>query len=264
MRIRKVIAAIRGLSPKLAGYRILHISDIHFDDKTKSNEVLWQLLHSGAADIILITGDFVTQESNIDSVVAYLKNSKASDGVFGVLGNHDYYFLSIMQHVRHRVMKRPYIPNDWKRLVAELSGIGIKILINESANIRTSNGSSLFIEGTDDPVRGNPEIRDRDSAYELSELKILLSHSPDILYSDHLKKKRFDMLLSGHTHGGQIRVPGIGAVLTGTKYAKRSESYGVYRTSDDMFVNVSSGIGYSLLPLRINCPPEVTLIALEG
>jgi hypothetical protein len=103
---------------------------------------------------------------------------------------------------------------------------------------------------------------DKTPDYEHSDLTILLSHSPDILYSEYLKKKRFNILLTGHTHGGQIRVPFLGPMFTGTKYAKRRESYGAYKTPDGMFVNVSSGIGYSLLPIRINCPPEVTLIEL--
>jgi predicted MPP superfamily phosphohydrolase len=84
------------------------------------------------------------------------------------------------------------------------------------------------------------------------------------LYSSGIKKKQFDLLLSGHTHGGQIRVPGIGPLLTGTRYAKRNETYGLFRRTNGMVVNVSSGIGYSLMPLRINCPAEIILIELSG
>jgi predicted MPP superfamily phosphohydrolase len=120
----------------------------------------------------------------------------------------------------------------------------------------------LFIEGTDDPVLGHPKICDRNSEYDSADLRLLMSHSPDILYSPELGKKKFDILFSGHTHGGQIRVPGVGALLTGTKYASRQESYGTYRTTGGMFVNVSAGIGYSLLPIRINCPAELVLIEL--
>jgi predicted MPP superfamily phosphohydrolase len=120
----------------------------------------------------------------------------------------------------------------------------------------------VFVEGTDDPVLGHPKIAEGNLQFDSADLRILLSHSPDILYSDEIKRKKFDILLSGHTHGGQIRMPGIGALITGTRHAKRKESYGAYRTPDGMFINVSAGIGYSLLPIRINCPAELVLIEL--
>ncbi len=147
-------------------------------------------------------------------------------------------------------------------MIALLAAVGIRVLINEFALVRTPTGASLFIEGTDDPVLGHPKIGDRNSEYDSADLRLLMSHSPDILYSPELTKKKFDVLFSGHTHGGQIRVPSVGALLTGTKYASRRESYGTYRTSGGMFVNVSAGIGYSLLPIRINCPAELVLIEL--
>jgi predicted MPP superfamily phosphohydrolase len=124
-------------------------------------------------------------------------------------------------------------------------------------------GSAIYLEGTDDPVLGRPVVADAGPEYLSSDLKILMSHSPDILYSSEMQKKKFEILLSGHTHGGQIRVPGIGALLTGTDHATRKEAYGLYR-KDHMNVNVSAGIGYSLLPLRINCPAEIISIELTG
>lgn len=264
MRVRREVLAIPGLSSKLDGYKILHASDIHFDEKIKNDLELRDHLHSGMADLILITGDFVTHERNIEPVVEYLDGSRATDGMFGILGNHDYALLTMKQHFRHRLMKKEIIPNNWRRMNSLLSEIGIRVLINEFTVVSTSSGARLFIEGTDDPVRGNPRINERNSEYDSADLRILMSHSPDILYSGELRKKKFDILLSGHTHGGQIRIPGLGALLTGTTHATRRESYGTYRTPDGMLVNVSAGIGYSLLPIRINCPAELVLIELAA
>jgi predicted MPP superfamily phosphohydrolase len=260
--VRKELAFIPALSAKLQGYRILHVSDIHFDEKVSKDKELREHLHSDIADLILITGDFVTHERSIEPMVQYLAGSRAKNGIFGILGNHDYAVLTMKQHFLHSVMKRDLIPNDWKRMNTLLSEIGIRILINGFASIKTSSGANLYIEGTDDPMLGHPKIAEESPEYDSADLRILLSHSPDILYSDEIKKKKFDILLSGHTHGGQIRIPGIGALLTGTRHAKRKESYGAYRTSSGMFVNVSAGIGYSLLPIRINCPAELVLIEL--
>jgi predicted MPP superfamily phosphohydrolase len=127
--------------------------------------------------------------------------------------------------------------------------------------VQTKN-SKIFIEGTDDPVVGNPTISDKDSNYENSDLKILLSHSPDMLYLPELKKKNFDVMLSGHTHGGQIRLPFVGPLTTSTRFAQKDEAVGLFKKGD-MFVNVSAGIGHSALPIRINCPAEIVLISLK-
>jgi uncharacterized protein len=248
---------------ELEGYTILHVSDIHFDEVVSKNRLLWQQLHETTADVVLITGDFITHDSYIAALCDYLAGCKAADGIFGILGNHDYYYRTLWQHFRHQILGKDYIPNDWKRLVDALSQLGIRVLINENISFISRRGVKIFIEGTDDPVLGNPEIEDPTQDYQSAAIKILLSHSPDILYSSKIKKKAFDVLLSGHTHGGQIRVPGFGPLMTGTHYAKRNEAYGLYRAGD-MYVNVSAGIGYSLMPLRINCPSEITLIELSS
>ena len=249
---------------ELEGYRILHISDIHFDEKVKRNRVLWDALHDASADIVLITGDFITHDSYTELLVEFLEGSIARDGIYGILGNHDYYYRTLWQHARHNILGRDYAPNDWQRLVNSLERLGIKILINDYVSIKSARGPQIFLEGTDDPVLGKPEIGDPNPDYQLANLRILLSHSPDILYSSDIRKKKFDLLLSGHTHGGQIRVPGVGPLLTGTRYAKRSETFGLFRSLNGMAVNVSSGIGYSLMPLRINCPSEIILIEIVG
>ncbi|MGI0023637.1 MAG: metallophosphoesterase [Nitrososphaera sp.] len=262
MRVRRERLAIPALNNGLQGYKILHVSDIHFDEKTRNNKTLWDQLHSDEADLVVITGDFITEERYVNSLIEYLRDLKAKDGILAILGNHDYAFLTMAQHFRHYVMKRPYVQNNWKRLVSLLEKIGIKVLINNFEILKTSAGASLFIEGTDDPVLGSPKISGSSPEYESSDLKILLSHSPDILYSSELKKKKFELLLCGHTHGGQVSLPGIGPLITGTRHARRKESHGTFKASDGMFVNVSSGIGHSLLPIRINCPPELVLIEL--
>lgn len=262
MRIRTEKVAIPRLRKELDGYRILHVSDIHFDEKTGRDSELWSELYASWADVALITGDFITDDVFIDPLVEKLAGIKAKDGVFGILGNHDYYYLTLAEHIRHAFLGRDLVANDWKRLRESLSRIGIRVLINESLGIRTHLGALIFLEGTDDPEFGTPVIADVNEAYTGSDAKILMSHSPDMLYSTELRKKKFDLLLSGHTHGGQIRIPGIGALVTGTHYAKRSEAFGLFRTSSGMAVNVSAGIGYSNLRVRINCPPELVRIEL--
>ena len=250
------------LVKELEGYTILHVSDIHFDNAVKKNTVLWEALHGCKADLILITGDFITHDCYIGPLCEFLHGSSARDGIFGILGNHDYYYRTLWQHFRHSLLGKEFPANNWKVLVNSMDQLGIRILINEFVAIRSEHGPNIFVEGTDDPVLGKPQISAATLDYDDSDLKILMSHSPDILYSQELGKKRFDILLSGHTHGGQVRMPGVGPLITGTDYASRKEAFGLYKTSNGMYVNVSSGIGYSLMRIRVNCPPEIILVEL--
>lgn len=263
MRIRRERIVIPSLRAELEGYCILHVSDIHFDEGIKENHDLWEVLHAGAVDIILITGDFITHDKYTASLCGYLEGSKAPDGIYGILGNHDYYYRTMWQHFRHRILGKDYVPNDWKSLLNSLRRLGIEVLVNEHVLVRSAKGARIFVEGTDDPVLGNPKIAEPSPDYRSADLRILLSHSPDILYSQEIRRKDFDIILSGHTHGGQIRLPRIGPLLTGTHHAKRDEAFGLFKSADGVHVNVSAGIGYSLLPVRINCPAEIILIELS-
>ena len=261
LKIRREQIVLPSLVQELDGYTILHVSDIHFDEAVRKNRRLWEELHDNEADLILVTGDFITHDSNIESLCEFLEGSKARDGIFGILGNHDYYYRTLWQHIRHGVLGKDFSANNWKKLVESLCKVGIRVLINEYVMIKSARGPTIFIEGTDDPVLGKPQIAEATLDYQDSKLKILMSHSPDILYSQEIKKKLFDIVFSGHTHGGQIRIPWIGPLMTGTHYAKRSETFGMYKALD-MNVNVSAGVGFSLMPIRINCPAEIIHVEL--
>jgi predicted MPP superfamily phosphohydrolase len=256
LKIRRERVVLPSLVKELDGYSILHVSDIHFDNAVKKDRILWEELHRNKADLILVTGDFITHDSNIEPLCEFLGGSEARDGIYGILGNHDYYYRTLWQHFRHSILGREFPTNDWKKLVHALYKVGVKVLINDYVTIKSTSGPTIFIEGTDDPVLGRPQISEATPDYHDSDLKILMSHSPDILYWHEVRKKRFDILLSGHTHGGQIRFPWIGPLMTGTHYAKKNETFGMYKALD-MTVNVSAGIGFSLMPIRINCPAEV-------
>lgn len=258
IRLRNEYLQFSHLNSHLDGYTILHISDIHFKTHMKNNEVL-NSLTTQKADLVLITGDFIDSDHDILPVTEYAKNIQSLDGVFAVLGNHDYHYYTVLEHFiisKIRGIKK----NNVQKLINLLENAGVKVLVNEAILLRTKN-SKIFIEGTDDPTIRNAKITKKDENYLSSDFKILLSHSPDILYSPEIKKKKFDLILAGHTHGGQIRLPIIGPLATSTKHAKKDESFGLFKM-ENTFVNVSSGIGLSVFPIRINCPPEIVKITL--
>lgn len=260
IKLRKEVITMHNLAQDLNGYTIMHISDLHFKDYMNKDDNFNNLISAQKADLILITGDFITSDNDIIPLLDFLKKIKSKDGIFATLGNHDYIYSTILENFIFSKL-RGIRKNNVQKLIESLSGIGIRLLINESALIKTRN-STIFLEGTDDPVLGNSIISDRDENYEKSDFKILLSHSPDMLYLPDFNKKIFDLMLSGHTHGGQIRIPFFGPLITSTKFAQKNEVLGLFR-KNKMFVNVSGGIGYSALPIRINCPSEVVLITLK-
>lgn len=260
IKIREKTIPTQSKNKNLDGYKILHISDIHFKEFMNDTDTFRLLSSTKMADLVLITGDFITTDNDIEPAVNFLKQLQSNDGIYAILGNHDYVYSTIIEHfVMSRI--RGDIKNNVKKLVDSIRKIGINMLINESALLET-RGARIFIEGTDDPAIGNPKISEKNEQYEISDLKILLTHSPDMLYLDDYAKKDFDIVLCGHTHGGQIRLPFLGPLFTSTKYAPRNECYGLFKKKKSI-VHVSAGIGYSALPIRINCPSEITVFTLK-
>lgn len=260
IKLRKEVLTIPNLAQDLNGYTIMHISDLHFKEYMKKDETFNNLILSQNSDLILITGDFITSDNDIVPLLDFLKKIKARDGVFATLGNHDYIYSTISEHFIFSKI-RGIRKNNVQRLIESLSSIGIRMLINDSILIKR-NKSTIFLEGTDDPVLGKPMISDKDANYNRSDFKILMSHSPDMLYLPDFNKKSFDLMLSGHTHGGQIRIPFFGPIVTSTKFTQKNEVLGLFK-KNNTYVNVNGGIGHSALPIRINCPSEIVLITLE-
>lgn len=260
IKLRREVLVICNLAEDLDGYTIMHISDLHFKDFMNNDKALNGLILSQNSDLTLITGDFITSDNDVVPLLDFLKKIRSKDGVFATLGNHDYIYSTIPEHFifsKIRGIKR----NNVQRLIDLLSDIGIRVLINDSALIHRKN-SIIFLEGTDDPVLGKPAISEKDPNYDKSDFKILLTHSPDMLYLSDFNKKYFDLVLSGHTHGGQIRIPFFGPIVTSTKFVQKNEVLGLFRKNNTN-VNVSGGIGHSALPIRINCPSEIVLITLK-
>lgn len=232
------------LPDSLYGLRILHISDLHLDLCPAFPQKLGEFLlreHAAiqTADIAVITGDF--QEH-------YLNPPGDSIGIlrellplipcpiFCILGNH-----------------------DRLAIADEIAGIqtpgGLRVLLNQTARLETKSGKAIEIQGVDDPhYYQSHKIQKLDCPH----FKILLAHSPEI-YRE-AETKGFDLCLSGHTHGGQFRLPLLGPVLRGGKIPQPMIR-GVWRHKR-MAGHTSPGVGASTLPLRLCCPPEIALLSL--
>jgi predicted MPP superfamily phosphohydrolase len=223
------------------GLRIAHLSDIHVDPFT-GLDIVERAVTAVAAlepDLVALTGDFIT--SRVEAIVdlaPLLGRLRPPLGVFASFGNHD---------ARHHP----------RRIRRALEAHGVTVLVNEGVAIDV-RGEPLYIAGLDSGWFGATDVKRALAAHPVGAPAITLVHEPDLIdgpaYDD-----RVVLQLSGHSHGGQIRLPGIGAPLLprlGRRYVR-----GVHRVGTT-WLYTSRGLGMVGLPLRFRCPAEVAEITL--
>jgi predicted MPP superfamily phosphohydrolase len=234
----------RIVSPRLPaafdGFTILQLSDLHVEMSEAAMTRVAALLKGVSYDICVLTGDYRAKTYGpYEATLAGMAKLRPSLNapVYGVLGNHDTICL-----------------------VPGLEEMGIKVLLNESETIERG-GERIYIVGTDDPhfyQMDNIEKATADIPHDA--FSVLISHTPEIY--KQAAHAGFDVLLSGHTHGGQICLPG-GIPITLDSVLPRSMGAGAWKYHD-MVGYTSVGAGVSVVPVRFNCPPEITLHRLHG
>ena len=238
----------------LSGLSVLHISDIHATGgDTWSLRALAELVDL-EPDLIAVTGDLITSRDGLKPTATALAALRPKFGTHVVLGNHDHYHGTLLQRLTGAI--GPFSHPD--EIAHELESHGLNVLINSNQRLQTQLGPIQLV-GTDDPFFGLSNV---DLAYKgthQEEPVLLLSHSPDT--ARQLNGYRCDLMLSGHTHGGQILVPmGLVAAITNTEL-KLTNPYGLM-VLDGVLTHVSPGIGTANIPFRFNCPPRATLLKL--
>jgi len=232
------------LSPEFDGYRITQISDFHIGTWLTSKELEYAvgLVNQQRADLVAITGDFVTYHPSIYSneLISSLSKLHAPDGVVAVLGNHDHWS----------------DPVEIRRVIEKAN---IRELKNDVFSLIKSY-EKLHICGIDDFMDGHARLERVLQKLPTDGAAILLAHEPDFADISALSK-RFDLQISGHSHGGQIVLPWIGPpFLPG--YARKYTS-GLHQV-DGMLQYTNRGLGTSEIQIRFNCRPEITVFTLES
>lgn len=229
-----------GLPQAFDGLRVLLVTDIHAGPFLKPS-VLREAVGRFEAlepDLILLGGDLVlARPIEIEQNAETFRSFSAPLGVFAVLGNHDHY------------------TGEAERVIALAEQCGITVLHNASTRIER-NGQTLSLAGVDDMLVGRPDL---DRALEDTEPPVvLLCHHPDLLFE--AARHGVALMLSGHTHAGQIRIPGLPVLVRQSRYRLDE---GRYRYRDTELV-VSRGLGAVGIPFRMACPPEAILLTLKG
>ena len=237
------------------GYRILQLSDIHigsWQGKEEAVQHLVKLVNEQQADIIVFTGDLVNQQSHeLDNFREILSQLHAPDGVYSVLGNHDYGTYYRWRNRKEEVANLEY-------LISQQKEMGWKMLNNEYAILR-HKGDSIALVGVEND--GEPpfsQFADLPKALRGTEgmFRILLSHNPTHWRREVLPDSDIELTLSGHTHAMQMEM--LGHSLASLIYPEWSGMY--YEGKRALYVNV--GIGYVGLPFRFGAWPEITVIKL--
>lgn len=241
--VERVTLPIRHLPPQADGFKIAVLSDFHAGATERGLlRKAVQITNALRPDVVALIGDYVDRHAPyIFDLAPALAQLQARYGVYGVIGNHDV---------------NPYFHHHQTVIEYGLAYYGIRLLINE--RVILPNGIALA--GLDEPHRGNPDLFAALYGIPQTMPTILMAHRPDFADDFH-PDPRLVLQISGHSHGGQIQLPHVGPLVLpnfGRKYPT-----GLYRVGN-MWLYTNRGIGVSgRLKLRLNCPPEITLITLK-
>ena len=234
------------------GYRIAHVSDLHNAEMGNDNEKLLDMLREAKPDIIAITGDLIdSRHTDIDIALRFTKAAMEIAPCYYVTGNHE-----------ARV-------SEYDELKAGLIEQGVVVLEDAATEI-SLDGDTITLIGVNDPsyqtdyLFGDSETVMNGKLQEISDAEngftILLSHRPELfeIYADN----NMDLVLSGHAHGGQFRLPFVGGLVAPNQGLFPKYDAGLY-TEENTNMVVSRGIGNSILPFRFINRPEVSMIELK-
>lgn len=242
LQIHEVELVVPRLPAGLDGVRIIHLSDWHFRGLPQAiDRALAEALNATPADLLVFTGDAVNHADYWPVAQTWWSSIHQTPSRFAVPGNWD--------HVRG---------NTPERFIEQMAAAGFTTLINCACEWERA-GVSLRIAGLDDLQQGQPDPGKAGLDQPHEAFTLLLAHQPDVLLASPL---HFDLLLCGHTHGGQIRLPGLGAPVRHTRQGAAFVQ-GLVRLPRQRYVYISRGIGTGLLKLRLNCPPELPVIVLR-
>ena len=255
------------LSPWTPPMTLLHLSDLHMLPSDRSKAEWLSGLVRVAPDLVVLTGDIISSDDAGDTVLDALRPLLDFPGAF-VPGNNDYYAPQFKNPVRYFTGSDPLRhkrPLDWCGFAARLADTGWHDLTNVRARLRIG-GRDVDIRGVDDPyTRRDRLAKVAGVAAPDAALRLGIAHAPEPRVLDAYAADGVDLLLAGHTHGGQVRVPGIGALVTNCGL-DRTRARGLSRWGTrgrTAWLHVSAGLGTSpYAPVRFACRPEATLLRL--
>jgi len=244
--------------------RALHITDTHFHGRDGAMlDFLRRLASREDFDLVFYTGDLIHCPEGIPSLIEAVSLFEPPLGSYAVLGGHDYVQVGAASVYWHMLALRPLAwacrPNPVDRLTRELDASGVTVLSDESTHVECADGRRLALVGLRDAFQFEPDFEAAWRGVEPGEPTLVLAHSPDVL--PEVARRGAAAAFFGHTHGGQIRLPWLGALVTRTRMP-RAAARGAFRcAATSCVVNCGLGAGPAT-PFRLLCPPEVVVAEL--
>ena len=240
--------SVENLPESLAGLKIVHITDIQGDEYTKRNEIRTYIKKVNAQnpDLIIFTGDLISYGTDfIEMSAQELGKAKSKYGTIAVVGDHDYWA-------------------GLNNIEPALNEHDIPLLQDKNYTIRIDSTRNITITGVTEVYSKQADREEVDSLTKStagSALKVFASHQVNHRLIAKVQKQNYQLVLSGHTHGGQIHVPFMGMNFSAsqqeTKYVQ-----GMYQ-ENDLPINVNNGLGFTLAPIRYEAPPNISVITLQ-
>lgn len=241
LTIERTLIPIPGLPSALDGFKIVQMSDFHLFPFTEIALISEAVAKANELkpDLIVLTGDYVLGDPNaIFELAPVLAGLNGRQGVFAILGNHDWW-------------------TNVKAVKLGFAEAGLTVLQNQGMALGEGR-DNLYLAGVDDCWSGKPDFEAAMADHPAGATTILLAHEPD--FADTFAQDgRLALQLSGHSHGGQVRLPGVGALVL-PSYGQRYDM-GLNRVGQ-MWVYTTRGIGVVGPPVRLNCPPEISELIL--
>jgi len=246
--VRQEIALARWPA-RLDGFTIALLSDFHYDPYFSVHPLRAAIgmVNGLHPELIVLTGDFVSTPlfgdpsagaADAEPCAQLLRQLKAPHGLWAVMGNHDCF-------------------TDPDRVTSALRAAGIQVLVNQSVPIER-DGARFWLSGVDDILVGSADLDATLHRIPPGEPTVLLAHEPD--YADHVARHPIDLQLSGHSHGGQVRPPFLRPLYLPD--LARKYIWGLYKIGA-LTLYTNPGLGTVGVPVRWNCPPEITLLTMR-
>ena len=249
IHINELTIKSENLPDDFQGYKIVQVSDLHNTEFGENNSDLLLAIKEQSPDIIVVTGDIVdSRRTNVQIARDFVNNASKIAPVYYVTGNHE-----------SRVKIEDEIDNV---------KLNENVIVLHNKDIFIEKGESVIqLIGVDDPdykaVKDSTEYMNKrlEKYCNNEHFKILLSHRPELF--EVYAENNMNVIFSGHAHGGQFRLPFIGGVIAPHQGLFPTYDAGLYYATDDTTMVVSRGLGDSIIPLRINNPPELVVVTLD-
>lgn len=238
--VTRYTVPVKNLPPEFHGFTILHLTDLHTKEYGLAQKDLIRLIKQQKYDLVAMTGDFIDKRNFYFEPVIPLIKAITDKATFFVPGNHEW-------------ASSFYIKDD-------LESLGVKVLDNKSCKF-VLGPSHIWLVGVDDPYLGRDKLTQALEQATENDVKILLAHAPNIFPQSI--ESGIELTLTGHTHGGQVRLPLVGAIVVPGQGLFPKYDYGLFQEGGKSMV-INGGLGESVLPIRFGSRPEIVLIKLEA